>query len=48
MGVVKVRTGIRGALEARYLIALLLQETIKEGDGTNFPKKGDKLSMQYV
>ena len=23
------------------------KEIIREGDGTNFPKKGDKLSMHY-
>jgi len=24
------------------------KETIKEGDGTNFPKKGDELTMHYT
>mmetsp|Transcript_17583 Transcript_17583/g.43255 ORF Transcript_17583/g.43255 Transcript_17583/m.43255 type:complete len:124 (-) Transcript_17583:2788-3159(-) len=24
------------------------KETIKEGDGTNFPKKGDQLTMHYT
>jgi FK506-binding protein 1 len=23
------------------------KEILREGDGTNFPKKGDKLSMHY-
>jgi hypothetical protein len=24
------------------------QEILRDGDGVNFPKKGDKLKMQYV
>jgi len=29
------------------IIILLVQEIIREGDGENFPKKGDKLKMHY-
>jgi len=31
----------------RYLLSPL-KETINNGDGTNFPQKGDKLTMHYV